>query len=345
MDDVRRTRPGWTRRSFLQTVGAAPTLSLVLEGQARAQAADPPVPSDKFSPIDLRRLFNASSHDLGSRDEFRRLGGDCAEDGFLRTPSGRQALRGLPFRLGPESYLEHVRKVKGAVAVPVIASLNGTTLGGWLNHAKLLEEAGADALELNVYQLATDARESGQDIEETTVEMLRTLKSNLRIPVALKLSPFYTSLAHFAHRLDEAGADGLVLFNRFYQPDIDLLLLEVRPNVLLSTPQAMRLPLRWIAILHGRIKASLAATSGIHTHEDVLKMILAGADVTMMCSALLRNGIDHLRDVLSGMTRYMEENEYESVEQMKGSMSQRSSADPASFERLSYMKALTGYHL
>jgi dihydroorotate dehydrogenase (fumarate) len=263
------------------------------------------------------------------------------------TESFAEALSYFPevgeFNLGPEEYVEMVRKAKQSLGIPVIGSHNGVSTGGWTSYAKKIEEAGADALELNVYYIPTDPKQTGQDVEKLYVDILKEVKSTVQIPVAIKLGPFFSAMANMASRLSEAGADGLVLFNRFYQPDIDLEALEVKPNVILSTPQALRLPLRWIAILHGRVKASLAATSGIHNAEDVLKMLMAGADVTQMCSALLRNGPHHIERVLADMTQWMQEHEYVSVKQMKGSMSQKSVADPAAFERANYMKALQSF--
>ncbi len=245
---------------------------------------------------------------------------------------------------GPEEYLEHLRRARQAVNIPIIASLNGASNNGWVQYAKQIQETGVDGLELNMYYVAADANETSEHLEERYLSIVRSIK-NLKIPISVKLSPFFTSLSHMARELDDAGANALVLFNRFYQPDIDLEKLEVVPNVKLSTPQAMRLPLRWVAILHGRIKASLAATGGIHTHEDALKMLMAGADITMVCSTLLQNGIGRISEILRGMENWMKEHEYESVEQMKGSMSQKSVADPASFERANYMKALSTYVL
>lgn len=242
--------------------------------------------------------------------------------------------------LGPEGYLDHIHQAKAAVDIPVIASINGRSIGGWTKFAKSMQEAGADAIELNIYNVAADANTTGEQVEKSCIEILKSVKSAVTIPVALKLSPYFSSTANMARQLDEAGADALVLFNRFYQPDIDLEELEVRPNVLLSTPQAMRLPLRWVAILYGRIKCSLAATSGIHSASDVLKMLMAGADITMMCSVLLRNGIGHLSTVLRDMQEWMEEHEYESVEMMQGSMSHARSDNPSGFERAQYMRAL-----
>ncbi|NWF70542.1 MAG: dihydroorotate dehydrogenase-like protein [Chloroflexi bacterium] len=247
------------------------------------------------------------------------------------------------FKTDSSGYLEHIRKAKEAVHIPIIASLNGTTVGNWIKFAKQIESAGADALELNEYSIPTDMNKSGAEIEETVIEVLRAVKSAVSIPVAIKLSPFYSNMAYMAKRLDSVGADGLVLFNRFYQPDIDLETLEVKPSVILSTPQALRLPMRWIAILYGRIKASLAATSGVHTAADVAKMLLVGANVTMMTAALLKNGIDHARVVEEGLRQWMTEHEYESVNQMRGAISQLNTEDPAAFERAQYMKALTHY--
>ena len=249
------------------------------------------------------------------------------------------------FHLGPEGYLKHIQQAKKAVKIPVIASLNGMSLGGWTDFAKQIEEAGADALELNIYYVPADLSLSSANVEKTYLDILKAVKSAVKIPVAVKLSAFFSNLANMAKRLDEAGANGLVLFNRFYQPDIDLDALEVTPKVLLSTPQAMRLPLRWIAILHGRIKADLAGTSGIHTGEDAIKMLMVGANVTMLCSALLKNGVNHLRTVEQEMRNWMEKHEYESVSQMRGSISQLKCENPTAFERAQYIRAVTTYKM
>ncbi len=260
------------------------------------------------------------------------------------TESFAEALTYLPepeeFRVGPEEYLKHIRKAKEAVRIPIIASLNGRSIGGWIDYAKKMQQAGADALELNVYYIPTDADKSSIEIEQTYLDILQAVKSVVTVPVAVKLSPFFSNMANMAKKLDQAGANGLVLFNRFYQPDMDLETLEVKTNVLLSTPQAMRLPLRWVAILYDRVKASLAATSGIHSAPDVLKMLLAGADVTMLCSVLLREGIGRIREIETEMCEWMSEHDYESVQQLKGSMSQKHVADPSSFERAQYMRAV-----
>jgi dihydroorotate dehydrogenase (fumarate) len=264
------------------------------------------------------------------------------------TESFAEALSYIPepddIRLGAEDYLERIRKAKKAVAIPVIASLNGVTIGGWTDYANLMQEAGADALELNIYYIPTDPTLTGAEVEQTYLDILTMVKSLVTIPVAVKLSPFFSNLANMAGRLDEAGADGLVLFNRFYQPDIDLENLVVRPNVILSTPHALRLPLRWTAILYGRVRADLGATSGIHTAHDVIKMLMAGANITMLCSVLLRHGIGQIRLIEQGLRQWMEEHEYESVGQMQGSMSQIHCANPGEFERAQYVRALHSFN-
>jgi dihydroorotate dehydrogenase (fumarate) len=249
------------------------------------------------------------------------------------------------FTLGPEEYLEHIQRAKEAVAIPVIGSLNGFSPGGWTKYARLIEQAGADALELNLYFIPTDPASDSVKIEASYIEILNMVKSTVKIPVAVKLSPFFSAMANMAKKLDAAGADALVLFNRFYQPDIDLDMLDVVPNLVLSSPFSARVPLRWIAILHGQVEASLAATSGVHEAEDALKMLMAGADVTMVCSTLLKKGMEHTGQILRDMEEWMEENEYDSVAQMKGSMSQKSAGDPAAFERANYMKALRSYRI
>jgi dihydroorotate dehydrogenase (fumarate) len=247
------------------------------------------------------------------------------------------------YHLGPEEYLKHIAAAKKATHIPIIASLNGSSVGGWTDYARQIQQAGADALELNIYYIPTDMDLGGDVVEDTYINILRAVKANVTIPVAVKLSPFFSNFANMAKRLDRAGANGLVLFNRFYQPDIELESLEVKPNILLSTPMAARLPLRWIALLYGRVQASLAATSGIHRGSDALKMLLAGADVTMLCSTLLRHGIPQIALIERDLKAWLEEHEYESVQQLKGSLSQKKCAEPAAFERAQYMKALTGY--
>ena len=246
------------------------------------------------------------------------------------------------FHTGPEGYLNHIRKAKDAVDIPIIASLNGSTLGGWAKYAKQVEQAGADAIECNLYFIPTNTDVLGFEIEKIYTDILREVKVSVHIPVAAKLSPFFSNLANMAKRLDQMGTDGLVLFNRFYQPDIDLEELEIKPNVLFSSPQELRLPLTWIGILYGRVRASLAATTGVYSPEDVIKLLMVGANVTMLCSALLRNGIGHLGYVEQGVRKWMEEHEYESVQQMQGSMSQLRCPDPGAFERAQYMRAVKG---
>jgi dihydroorotate dehydrogenase (fumarate) len=263
------------------------------------------------------------------------------------TNSFAEALSYFPepseYRLGPEEYLKHIAAAKKATGIPIIASLNGSSNGGWTSFAKQIQAAGADALELNIYNIPTSLELTGTEVEMTYLDILKAVKANVTIPVAVKLSPFFSNMANMAKRLDEAGANGLVLFNRFYQPDIELESLEVKPNILLSTPMAMRLPLRWIALLYGRLNASLGATSGIHRASDALKMLMAGADVTMLCSTLLRHGIPQIAAIERDMIDWMEEREYESVEQLKGSLSQKNCANPEAFERAQYMKALCSH--
>lgn len=244
------------------------------------------------------------------------------------------------YRLGPDKYLEQVALVKKAVGVPVISSLNGVTAEGWLDYAKLIEQAGADALELNVFFVATDPNESGESVERRLLEIVRMLKPSIGIPLAVKLSPFFSSMSHLARQLDGLGADGLVLFNRFYQPDIDLEALETVPKLFLSDSAELLLRVRWLAILHGQVKGSLAVTGGVHTPVDAIKAIMAGADGVQVVSALLHHGPSHLRTLIEGLRGWMEEHEYESVQQMKGSMSLVKSPDPAAFSRGNYMRML-----
>ncbi len=258
-----------------------------------------------------------------------------------------EALSYLPdygtYSIGPETYLDHLRKIKQAVSIPVIGSLNGVSTGGWIEYAQKIEQAGADALELNLYYLSTDPELSGAALEERYVTLVRDIRKQLRIPFAVKLSPFYTSLPHFSQKLVGAGADGLVLFNRFYQPDIDLEELDVVPNLVLSTSQELRLPLRWIAILYGRVQADFALTSGVHTAEDMVKAVMAGASVTMVASEFLQRGVNRAAEMLSDLDMWLNEHEYISIAQMKGSMSQQAVAEPAAFERANYMAVLSSY--
>ena len=247
------------------------------------------------------------------------------------------------YNVWPDEYMNLIRRAKDAVDVPIIGSLNGVSAGGWTDYAALMEEAGADAVELNVYYIPTNEDLKGSDIENVYLEILREVKRSVSIPVAIKLSPYFSSTANMAKRLVEEGANGLVLFNRFYQPDIDLDTLEVVPRLVLSNSTELRLPLRWVAILYGRLLADLAITTGIHTSQDVLKALMAGAKVTMMASELLQNGIRRINVILDEMGHWMNEHEYESVAQMIGSMSQQHCAEPAAFERANYMKMLASY--
>jgi dihydroorotate dehydrogenase (fumarate) len=263
------------------------------------------------------------------------------------TESFAEALSYFPepktFKLGPEEYLDHIAKAKKAVKIPIIASLNGSSAGGWIDYAQQIQQAGADALELNIYYIPTDLHLSGAQVEQTYLDIVKSVKKSVTLPLAVKLSPFFSNTANMAKQLDAAGANALVLFNRFYQPDIDLETLDVEHSVLWSTPQARRLPLRWIAILYGRVHAQLAATSGIHSAQDALKMIMAGASVTMLCSVLFKLGLDQIQVMEREMRRWMEEHEYESVSQMLGSLSQKNCPDASAFERAQYMRTIHFY--
>ncbi len=247
------------------------------------------------------------------------------------------------YQIGPERYLEHLHQLKESISIPVIGSLNGVTTGGWVEYASKIQQAGADALELNIYYLPTSPEQTGAELETIYLNLIRDVKQQVQIPVAVKLSPFLTSIPHVAREICGAGAAGLVLFNRFYQPDFDIERLEVVPRVELSTSHDLRLPLRWIAILYGRIPCDLALTSGVHTAEDALKAVMAGANVAMMASSLLVNGPAHLTRMLRDMRAWMDEHEYTSISQMRGSMSQLGVADPAAFERANYVKALSTF--
>lgn len=280
-------------------------------------------------------------------EQLRQEAGEVEAAFTQGTESFAEALSYFPspgeFKLGPEEYLELIEKAKQTVRTPIIASLNGTTKGGWIDYAKRIQEAGADALELNVYYIPTDPGMTGVEVEQRYLEIVKAVRAAVTLPLAVKLSPFFSSLANVAAQIDKLGVNGLVLFNRFYQPDINLNTLDVELSVLLSTAQARRLPLRWLGILFGKVKADLAATSGIHNAQDVLKTLMAGAKVTMFCSALMKHGISHLQVVESDLRKWMEEHEYESVGQMIGSVSQKNCADPSAFERAQYMKVLKSF--
>jgi dihydroorotate dehydrogenase (fumarate) len=265
----------------------------------------------------------------------------------LSANSSAEAISFFPkpdeFRLGPETYLEQIRRIKEAVSVPVIASLNGTTPAGWLRYGQLMAQAGADALELNVYYIPTDARESATDVEKRTLDIVRAVKSEVKIPVSVKLSPFFSALAHFAMELEAAGADGLVLFNRFFQPDINVEELTAEPSLQLSGPGDLLLRLRWLAVLHGRVKGSLAVTGGVHDGMGALKAVMAGADAVQMVSALLIHGPERLAQTRASLAEWLEEHEYESLGQARGSMSLLKCPNPQAFTRANYMRILNGW--
>ncbi|MDX1688192.1 MAG: dihydroorotate dehydrogenase-like protein [Candidatus Promineifilaceae bacterium] len=245
--------------------------------------------------------------------------------------------------VGPDAYLEHLQAAKQALDIPVIASLNGVSTGGWIDYARHIEDAGADALELNIYYIPTHLELSGAEVEEIYLDVLRDVRAEVDIPVAMKLSPYFSSMANMAKRLADGGADGLVLFNRFYQPDLDLEELDVVPNLVLSDSHELRLPLRWIAILYGRVDTDLALTTGVHTVDDVLKGLAAGAQVTMMASELLENGLGRIGEMLADLAMWLVENEYESLDELRGSLSQINVSAPAAFERANYIQVVSSY--
>ena len=276
-------------------------------------------------------------HESLELDHYLNYGSESYAEALTYLPdSGR-------YSLGPEKYVDHVKRLKDAVSIPVIGSLNGVSSGGWIQYAKRIEEAGADALELNIYYLPFDPALTSTGLEENYIQLVKDVRREIKIPLAVKVSPFLTGVANVLKQFAEAGADGLVLFNRFYQPDIDLEKMEVTPSLVLSTSIELRMPLRWIALLYGQIKADFAITSGVHTSEDVLKSMMAGASVTMMASELLKGGIKRIPEILSGMQMWMETNEYESVAQMKGSMSAQAVRQPGSLRRSNYIKVLNSF--
>lgn len=299
----------------------------------------------------IRRLEDAgaSAVVMYSLFEEQIMAESQALDHYLSygTESYPEALDYFPsmtsYNVGPEGYLDLIVKAKAAVDVPIIASLNGVSSGGWIEYARYMQEAGADGLELNIYYIPTDPTLGSYDVEEMYLDVVRDVKASVAIPVAVKVGPYFSAFANMASRLHSVGADALVLFNRFYQPDFDLDMLEVVPNLVLSSSHELRLPLRWVAILYGQIPIDLAITSGVHTYTDVLKGLMAGANVTMMASELLRNGEQRIGQIVQELQQWMEENEYESVAQMQGSMSQRNVAEPAAFERANYMKVLQSW--
>ena len=276
-------------------------------------------------------------HEEEAHDYFTSSGTNSFAEALSYFPKSEE------YNFGPDTYLEIIRKASESVDIPIIGSLNGITSEGWIDYAKQIQQAGASGVELNVYYLPVDPYVPGAEIEQRYIEILRSVKSSVSIPVALKLSPFFSAFGNMAKQFDEAGADALVLFNRFYQPDFDLDRMGVSSSLNLSTSGEIRLPLLWIAVLYQRLKASLAATRGVETHLEVAKYILAGADAVMTTSALLRNGIDYMKTLVDGLTQWMQDKGYESVEQMKGAMSQRNVAEPEAYERANYIKILEEY--
>lgn len=295
----------------------------------------------------VRRLEDAGAsavvlYSLFEEQLYAETEAPCSRSNGGEAVSSSYVLQSRDFRRGPEDYLEHVRQAKEAVSIPVIASLNGATAGGWTRYAEQIEQAGADALGCNIYSVPTDPELSSAQVEQAYLDTLLAIKSATSLPLAVKLFPFFSNMASMAKRLAQAGARGLVLFNRFYQPDIDLEAMQVKPNVLLSTAENLRLPLTWIGILYGRVTASLAASSGVHSPDDVVKLLMVGADVTMLCSSLMRHGVKHLLYLEQGLRDWMEQHEWESVGKLKGLMSQLRCPDPTAFERAQYLRAIKG---
>ncbi len=257
-----------------------------------------------------------------------------------QTEGGREASQ---FRIDPETYLKHIAEAKRCVKIPIIASLNCTTLGGWLSYARQITEAGADALELNIYKIPTNQKVTGATIEKGYIDTVRSVRAATNIPLAVKLGPYFSNFANMAECFDALGVDGLVLFNRSYQPDIDLGRMAVEPHLMLSSPMEIRLPLRWIGILFGKLRANLAATTGIYQASDIIKMVLAGADVTMLCSVLMVRGIAHIRRLEKEVSQWLEENKHSSLSELKGRLSHQNCADPSAFDRDQYVRALSTY--
>jgi dihydroorotate dehydrogenase (fumarate) len=286
----------------------------------------------------LPSLFEEQiEHDEVEMTKARQFGTESFAEALTYFPEEQD------YRSAPEEYLESIEQAKKAVKMPIIASLNGTSKGGWVRYAKMMQDAGADALELNVYYIAADPDMTGNDVESRYLDLVAAVKESVSIPLAVKVGPYFSAMANMAKRLADAGADGLVLFNRFLQPDIDLDTLETTPKLILSDPYELLAPLRWVAILHGRVNCSLAITSGIHDSPALIKALLAGADVGMIASAIYQKGFKQVEQILRGLTDWMEEKEYESVEQLKGSMSQENCPDPEAFARGNYMKTLISY--
>ncbi|MBP6210794.1 MAG: dihydroorotate dehydrogenase-like protein [Anaerolineales bacterium] len=329
MTDLSTTYLGLNLKNPL--VASASPLSKKLEKARKLEEAG-------VSAIVMYSLFEEQIiHESLELDHYLTRGTDSFAEAMSYLPDGGM------YAVGPEKYLNQVAGLKKALNIPIIGSLNGVSKGGWTNYAKQIQDAGADALELNLYYIPTDPDLTAGELENAQIELVAEVKSAIKIPLAVKLSPFITALPNFAKRIVEAGADGLVLFNRFYQPDFDLDELDIVHNLDLSTSAEMRLPLRWISILHGKIHADFALTSGVHTSKDVLKAMMSGAKVAMMASALLENNGQDVPSILNELTGWMESHEYQSIKQMQGSMSQKSVKEPAAFERANYMKVLNSF--
>lgn len=329
MTDLSTTYLGLNLKNPL--VASASPLSKKIDRAKRLEEAG-------ISAIVMYSLFEEQIiHESLELDHYLNRGSESFAEALSYLPDG-----GL-YGISPEKYLNNVAGLKKALSIPVIGSLNGVSKGGWTNYARKIEEAGADALELNMYYVATDVDMTSGDIEDMQVELVAEVKSAINIPLAVKISPFVTSIPNFVKRIADAGADGLVLFNRFYQPDFDLEELDIIHSLDLSTSAELRLPLRWISILYGKVNADFALTSGVHTHFDVLKAMMAGAKVAMMASNLLHNGEQVVGPMLNDLEAWMKEREYESIRQMQGSMCQRSVKEPAAFERANYMKVLGSF--
>jgi dihydroorotate dehydrogenase (fumarate) len=329
MTDLSTTYLGLKLKNPL--VASASPFSKKLENIRRMETAG-------LSAVVLHSLFEEQiTFESNELDHFLSAGTESFSEALTYFPDLEK------YNIGPEPYLELIRKARESVQIPIIASLNGISSGGWVEYAGKIEQAGAHALELNMYYLPTDPNLSGAELEEAHVRLVRDVRATVRIPLAVKLSPFFTALPQMARRLVEAGANGLVLFNRFYQPDLDLDSLQVVPHLKLSTSDDLLLPLRWIAILSGRVKADFALTGGVHTGRDLIKAMMAGARVAMSASSLLENGIEHAGRILKEAEQWMTAHEYASIRQMQGSMSQKAVAEPAAFERANYMKALQSY--
>lgn len=311
-------------------VSASP-LSATVDGVCRLEEAGA---AAVVLPSLFEEQIDAEAHHL---DHYLGYAADSYAEALSYFPEASR------YRVGPDEYLERIASARSLVEVPIIGSLNGVSPGGWVEYARLIEQAGAQALELNVYYIPTDLRMSGSEVETLYLDVLEQVRANVTIPLALKLSPYFSATANMAMRLANAGADGLVLFNRFYQPDFDLETLSVVPRLVLSTDWELRLPLRWTAILYGRVPADLAITSGVHSYEDVLKGVMAGASTVMLTSELLQHGLGRIGEIVHGLRVWMTEREYESVTQMRGSMSQMCVAEPAAFERANYVKTLQSW--